>query len=90
MPHLTRKVNYDVGLIRTVKFQLAICVHLHKERQNVRALLFGKFARSYDEGKLYRSCTKRAVTGQMPHNATGFSLESEKYGAHVAKKKKSS
>ena len=37
--------------------------------------------------KLSENHTKQAVTGQTPQNTTGFSLESEKYVAHVAKKK---
>lgn len=40
--------------------------------------------KSYKE-KVCESHTKQAVTGQLPHNTTSFSLESEKYVAHVAK-----
>lgn len=48
-------------------------------------LAISKIWRSSDE-KLSENYIIHTVAGQMPHNTTSFSLGSEKYGAHVAKR----
>lgn len=88
MPHLTRKVNYDVGLIITVKFQLIQVISYL--RQKLDPLPVARTC--YMENLPTKNCKENLCGNQTKQQGrchiTGFSLESEKYVPHVAKKKK--
>lgn len=92
MPHLTQKVNYDVGLIRTVKFQAVsyLCPNISRVSKHQILLWTNNLYPCYPE-HLYTASYEEKLSAQskqwqgtLPHDK--FFSKSEKYVAQVAKK----